>query len=133
MTKQGTFTGNDNNQVTPTRDIKKFRLGVKEVVGKTIGRNKVVISPEEVFKLAAIGCKDREICDWFGVDENTLNYNFKVELLTGRESLKQSVRKKQIEVALSGNPTMLIWLGKQILGQSDNPLQVDAKILPWVD
>lgn len=30
-----------------------------------------------------------------------------------------SLRRKQIDVALAGNPTMLIWLGKQLLGQRD--------------
>ena len=30
-----------------------------------------------------------------------------------------SLRRKQLEVALEGNPTLLIWLGKQFLEQSD--------------
>jgi hypothetical protein len=30
-----------------------------------------------------------------------------------------SLRRKQIELALKGNATMLIWLGKQYLGQTD--------------
>jgi len=44
------------------------------------------------------------------------------------------LRRKQMEVALEGNPTMLIFLGKAMLGQSDNPLNSDdKKILPWSD
>ena len=45
------------------------------------------------------------------------------------------LRRKQLEVALEdGNPTMLIFLGKAILAQSDNPLNSDdKKILPWSD
>jgi len=38
----------------------------------------------------------------------------KVEL-----NLQMSLRRKQIEVALKGNVSMLIWLGKQMLGQMD--------------
>src|SRR5574343_301887 len=38
----------------------------------------------------------------------------------GLEKLKHSIRAKQIEVALSGNPTMLIWEGKTLLGQKDS-------------
>jgi AraC-like DNA-binding protein len=34
-----------------------------------------------------------------------------------------SLRSKQFEVAMSGNVAMLIWLGKQYLGQSDKQLQ----------
>jgi hypothetical protein len=34
---------------------------------------------------------------------------------------KNSIRAKQYEVAMKGNTTMLIWLGKQYLGQTDQP------------
>ena len=88
----------------------------------------------DVFKLAAQGCRDTEISDWFGIDSNTLRYNFSVELIKGRETLKQSLRRKQIEVAMSGNVVMLIFLGKNLLGQSDNPTQSDdTTVLPWSD
>jgi hypothetical protein len=105
-----------------------------ETQGKVVGRGKKPVPSPEVFKLAAIGCKDIEIADWFGIDSNTLRYNFSVELLKGRETLKQSLRRKQIEVAMGGNPTMLIFLGKNLLGQSDSPLQAqEAQVLPWED
>jgi hypothetical protein len=102
------------------------------LTAKVVGRNKIAIPPAEVFKLAAIGCKDIEICNFFGIDENTLTYNFDIELMTGRESMKQTLRRKQLEVAMTGNPTMLIWLGKNLLGQTDVPINTeDNKILPW--
>ena len=109
-------------------------MGTKIVEGKIVGRDKKVIPPADVFRLAQIGCKNQEIADWFGLDENTLTYNFSVELLKGRESLKQSLRQAQIRLALSGNATMLIWLGKNLLGQNDNPLNTeDNAPLPWTD
>ena len=37
----------------------------------------------------------------------------------GFSETKAALAKKQIEVALGGNTTMLIWLGKQYLGQKD--------------
>jgi hypothetical protein len=102
--------------------------------GKLIGRDRVPVPATDVFKLSAMGCKDHEIAEWFGVDQNTLRYNFSVELIKGRETLKQSLRKKQIEVAMQGNAVMLIWLGKNLLGQSDNPTNsVDQEPLPWAD
>ena len=118
---------------TPKRDPDKPRKeGEKIITGIVVGRDKKVIPPEEVFKLANIGCKDKEIADWFGIDSNTLRYNFSVELLKGRESLKHSLRRAQISVALNGNPTLLIWLGKQMLGQSDQPVDSESnQILPW--
>ena len=118
----------------PTSGRKNRKTAIKEVEGVVVGRDKKVIPPQEVYKLAQMGCKNQEIADWFGLDENTLTYNFSVELLKGRESLKQSLRQAQIKLALSGNATMLIWLGKNILGQSENPLDSDANApLPWSD
>ena len=119
---------------SPTSGRKNRKTATKEVEGVVVGRDKKVIPPQEVYKLAQIGCKNQEIADWFGLDENTLTYNFSVELLKGRESLKQSLRQAQIRLALSGNATMLIWLGKNILGQSESPLDNEANApLPWSD
>lgn len=110
------------------------KVGTKLVEGVIVGRDKKIVPPEEVFKLAAIGCRDVEISDWFGISEQTLRYNFAVQLLTGRENLKQSLRRSQLRLALSGNATMLIWLGKNILGQSENGTgSQGTEPLPWVE
>lgn len=37
----------------------------------------------------------------------------------GWSKARMSLRQKQLEVALAGNATMLIWLGKQYLSQKD--------------
>jgi len=44
----------------------------------------------------------------------------------GRALRKLLLRQKQTEVALKGDPSMLIFLGKQELGQSNNPLQISS-------
>ena len=68
------------------------------------------------------------------IDENTLRYNFSVFLTKSRSGLKRRLRAVQLDVALKGNPTMLIWLGKNLLGQTDNPYSSDAhEPLPWTD
>lgn len=124
----------DHSDDIPTSKRKQRKTAVKEVEGVVVGRDKKIIPPQEVQKLASIGCKNQEIADWFGIDENTLTYNFSVEILKGREQLKQSLRRAQISLALSGNATMLIWLGKNILGQSESPLDSEANApLPWSD
>lgn len=46
----------------------------------------------------------------------------------GFADLKKSLRRKQIERAESGNATMLIWLGKQLLGQRDVPDPVQVEV-----
>lgn len=107
-----------------------------EKMGIEIGRGKTqqMVPPEEVFKLASIGMRTTEIADWFGVTEQALRYNFSDEISKGRHNLNMSIRRKQIEVALSGDRTLLIWLGKNLLGQSDNPTDSTGKEpLPWTD
>jgi len=104
------------------------------ILGLAVGRDKKVIPPEQVQDLASIGCTDRDVANFFGVDENTLRYNFSDYLIKGREELKVSLRRAQLKLALGGNATMLIWLGKNILGQTDNPINSDANTpLPWSD
>lgn len=47
---------------------------------------------------------------------------------------KTMLYRKQWQLAMNGNPTMLIWLGKQVLGQSENPQHVDEdEILEGLD
>lgn len=118
----------------PTSKRKQRKTATLEVEGVVVGRDKKIIPPKDVEKLAAMGCKDIEICEWFGIDGNTLRYNFSVELQKGRQSLNQSLRQAQLRLALNGNAVMLIWLGKNILGQSDNPADSEANTpLPWND
>jgi hypothetical protein len=115
---------------------KPKKLKTATYTGIEVGRepNKRVIDPNEVYKLASIGMKNSEIAEWFGIDDSTLSYNFKQELLKGKLNLNQSLRKAQISLALSGNATMLIWLGRNILGQTENPFNSeDNQPLPWSD
>jgi hypothetical protein len=107
-----------------------------EVYGYQVGRGRTrrIVNPDDVYKLAAIGSNDREIAQWFSMDENTLRYNFSDIIANAREDLKQSLRMAQIKLALGGNATMLIWLGKQILNQQENPMNIDKDaVLPWSD
>ena len=128
----------ENDNTTPTSK-KKTGNKPKQLVEATykgieVGRDKKVIDPKEVEKLASIGMKNSEIAEWFDIDDSTLNYNFKRELAKGKHNLNTSLRQAQIRLALSGNATMLIWLGKNILGQSDNPINSEANTpLPWSD
>jgi len=124
----------DNIPDSPTSKRKQRKTAIMEVEGVVVGRDKKVVPPKDVERLAQMGCKDSEIAEWFGIDENTLRYNFSVELLKGKLALSQSLRQAQIRLALSCNATMLIWLGKNVLGQSDNPIDSEANTpLPWSD
>jgi hypothetical protein len=54
-----------------------------------------------------------------GCDASTLTRRYASVIETGRQTGKMSLKRKQWEVAMGGNVTMLIWLGKQNLGQTD--------------
>ena len=101
---------------------------------RKVGRPKKEIDEELLFKLATIHCTMKEMVDIIGVSEDTLKNNFSGIIDKGKAEGKTRLRRKQMEVALEGNPTMLIFLGKAMLGQSDNPINnEDKKILPWSD
>jgi hypothetical protein len=109
--------------------------GTKIVKGLVVGRNKIVVPPEEVEDLAALGCTDRDIANWFGVDENTLRYSFSDNLLKGRENLKISLRRAMLKNAcVNLNAAVQIFLAKNMLGMSDNGMNADnSKVLPFTD
>ena len=109
--------------------------GTKIVKGLVVGRNKIVVPPEEVEDLAALGCTDRDIANWFGVDENTLRYSFSDNLLKGRENLKISLRRAMLKNAcVNLNAAVQIFLAKNMLGMSDNGMVTDgSKVLPFTD
>lgn len=100
------------------------------IVGR--GPRQRVVPPDDVYRLATMGCPDREIAEWFDISESTLRYNFSSYLTKARSQLKQRLRQAQIRTAMEGNPTLLIWLGKNILGQSESPHESEAnQPLPW--
>jgi hypothetical protein len=83
-------------------------------------RDKKEVSAEkQVAKLASFGLTNKEIAEALEYDENTLKRNFEIFLIKGRANLKQKLKNKQIQVALAGNVSMLIRLGKQYLEQKD--------------
>ena len=83
-----------------------------------------------VQKLASFMCTDEEISSVLGVSVDVLTNERNKEAYAeckkrGLDSGKASLRRKQYEVAMGGNCSMLIWLGKQYLGQKE---QIDASV-----
>lgn len=84
------------------------------------------IDNEMVVKLAAIGCTNKEIASVLDCNEDYLARGYNTELERGREQGKMRLRQKQMEVAMKGNVPMLIFLGKNMLGQSDRNINEQA-------
>jgi hypothetical protein len=93
-----------------------------------MGRPKKPIDWTELDKLLAIHCTQSEVCAWLDISDETLNVRCKKEkgmtfLEYSRQKTKvgkMSLRRRQYTKAVEeGNTTMLIWLGKQWLDQTD--------------
>ena len=114
--------------------VKNIKYGEKTVVGRVIGRKKTVIPEEEFQKLAELHCTWKEISDFYDVPEGTLRDNFRDLYIKGTTRTKQRLRQAQLKLALGGDRVMLIWLGKNILGQSESPVNSESEqVLPWLD
>ena len=126
-----------NNEFEPTDNhyrVKNIKYGEKTVTGRVIGRNKTVISEEEVAQLSRYHCTNKEMADFYGVPLQTFMDNFRDIVDKNKIITKQRLRKAQLDLALNGDKTMLIWLGKQMLGQAENPVNTDSsQVLPWLD
>ncbi|MFZ1075433.1 MAG: hypothetical protein WAN50_03610 [Minisyncoccia bacterium] len=80
------------------------------------------INPDEVRKMASIGCTYEEIAQKFKVSRGTIENSYAIEYEAGRVALKQELREAQIRCGKEnkGNSGMLIWLGKIYLNQRES-------------
>lgn len=101
--------------------------------GKKVGRPKLEIDFKKVEELAEVQCTQEEIACALGISVDTLQRNkefcgiYEKKKAGGRQRLRQA----QWDLAMKGNPTMQIWLGKQYLDQKDShevTSQVDMTI-----
>ena len=101
-----------------------------------MARPKKKINQKQFEALCSINCTKEEICNVLGVTEKTLNNwcketygeSFSPVFHEKRDGGKISLRRMQWKQAEKGNTTMLIWLGKQILKQSESPTQDEIKL-----
>lgn len=107
--------------------------GVKGRCGgarKGAGKKKFKIDYETCEKLASLMCTQAEIASYLGCSLALLEHDKKFQEVhrKGLDKGKMSVRRHQYRCAEEGNPTMLIWLGKQYLGQRDkHDISADVK------
>lgn len=101
------------------------------------GRPKASINWKKVDNYLKAGCIGTGIADILGIAPITLyracesehKVNFDAYAQQKREVGDNLLHAKQFEVALRGDKTMLVWLGKQRLGQKDKIEQaVEAKV-----
>ena len=89
------------------------------------------LDTDQIKKLASLGCTNKEISDFFGCSADLLEKSYSEFLTKGRAEQKLRLRQLQWKSAEKGNIVMQIWLGKQILGQSENNIKEDDEPLAW--
>ena len=80
------------------------------------------ILPKTIEEMASKGLTNDEMAGILRCSKTTLlKFGDAIEL--GRSNLRMSLRRRQVDIALNAEVklaiTMLIWLGKQLLGQVD--------------
>jgi len=95
------------------------------------GRPEIEFDLKEVERHGRVGSTYQEMADDFNCTTRTIDRRMAEDprdevaglfcraFKKGQAVLKRSLRAKQVEAALGGNTTMQIWLGKNMLGQSD--------------
>jgi hypothetical protein len=88
------------------------------------GRKRNPIDLVALEAMCSVFATDVEIASFFGVHVDTIGNLKKREpyastIAKGKAKGKLSLRRAQFDAAIKGNATMLVWLGKQVLGQRD--------------
>lgn len=133
--KKSKVVNNDNTKKLAIKSKIKIKAKVKaKTKSKTkgkMGRPKIVIDFTAVEKLAAIHCTQAEIAHFLGCSTDTLtrNSHFCEIYKKGLDMGKMSLRRSQWKLVDAGNCAMVIFLGKNILGQSDQPIDMSKKLI----
>jgi hypothetical protein len=99
----------------------------------TGGRPRAEIDLAVVKRAAALGCTNGELAVIAGVSPRAFSDHLRQDpdmrqaLDEGRDVGRTTLRRLQWQLAEAGHPTMLIWLGKQLLGQRDKA-DIDARV-----
>ena len=101
-------------------DINKTKDTIKT---KSMGRPNKKVDEKVIANLSQIGCTQEEIGSVVGISARTLQRRFSDLVEENKNIGKASLRKRMWASALKGNPNMMIWLSKNVLGMKDRTVQ----------
>lgn len=78
------------------------------------------IDVEKLKEMLAVNMPVHRIAQYFGTTKETLYNKFGDLIIESNVNFEQQLRLAQVRAANEGNPTMLIWLGKNLLNQVDS-------------
>ena len=88
-------------------------------------REKIEFNLENLTNIMRLHCTHEDLASYFNVSVNTIRNRLKDDpefqqaYEHGLGHGRLSLRRMQFKAAEEGNPSMLIWLGKQMLDQRD--------------
>tara|TARA_R100001244_G_scaffold129689_1_gene101279 strand:+ start:967 stop:1305 length:339 start_codon:yes stop_codon:yes gene_type:complete len=87
----------------------------------------------QIVKLSELHCTQKEIADVMDVSLDVIRKQENLDLISkGKSKGKIKLRQAQMKSALNGSVVSQIWLGKNMLSQSDQYRDADGDILlPW--
>lgn len=103
---------------------------------KRRGAPKKVLNAGMIQIMAMKGLTQEDISAVLGCSADTIYRNYAGAFAIGRQKCMSSLRRKQFEMAMKGDRTMLVWLGKNLLGQKDRHELTgkdDSPLMPEVD
>lgn len=74
---------------------------------------------DTVTELATTGCSSSDIALLLGCSKTELHERYKQRIAKARAERRRQILVNQNNAAAKGNATILIWLGKTVLGQVD--------------
>ena len=91
----------------------------RKSVRKVSPKRKSRVNREKVEMLSSFGCTIMEIAKFFIVDESVRRKDYVEVVRRGKEQMKLRLRQLQWKFAEQGNTSLLIFLGKNYLNQTD--------------
>jgi hypothetical protein len=94
-----------------------------------MARLRIEIDPQRVEGFTKLGSPASEIADYFGVSESTIRRRFPGLLAKSRAFRRMKLREFQWKEARGGSVPMLIFLGKQELGQGQEAKELEDRVI----
>lgn len=79
----------------------------------------IFITPRDIKRAAEVGNTNEDIAILAGLSTSALEARFSEELVQGRSLRRQTILSLQYQLMEKSDKTMLIWLGKNGVGQAD--------------
>lgn len=101
------------------------------------GRPPIKPDIQKLEALCSVMATDEEIAATLGVSHDTVarwkrHEEYGPIIERGRAAGRVSLRRSQFQRALAGDSTMLVWLGKTVLGQKETVMQSGDFTMRWL-